>query len=505
MIAIGSDESLEHKPCLPPSHSRTQPGVITNSLQTSELHLANHRGQTYRPSYGTFTDMKQRFIYGLVTTVLALNMVLGARVYFASASAAEKDSPYPNLELFSFVMEKVRRDYVDGTNLTYQQLVHGALRGMVDTLDPHSEFLDPERYKELQSDTQGQFGGLGIVIQIRDSYVTVVTPIEDTPGYRAGILAGDRLLKIDGKSAEKMSVEDAVKLLRGEPDTDVTLTMQRQTSKETKDYKLTRAIIKVDMAKDVNGKKEFPLLDNKIGYVRLTQFGERTSVEMDAALKKMKNNGMQSLILDLRGNPGGLLDQAVEVCERFLPRNQLVVTTEGRNNKKERKDTRRNGEFREMPMVVLVNYGSASASEIVSGALQDCAALGKCKAIVIGEKTFGKGSVQEIMPLEGGSALRLTTSKYYTPSHKVIHEHGITPDIIVPMSDEDERLARLRVTPGGVESVDDKEREQVRNAHDPQLERAMDVLKGITIFSERAPVSGSTAKSGKIASRVDRN
>ena len=449
--------------------------------------------------------MKQRIIYGLVTTVLALNMVLGARVYFASASAAEKDSPYPNLELFSFVMEKVRRDYVDGTNLTYQQLVHGALRGMVDTLDPHSEFLDPERYKDLQSDTQGQFGGLGIVIQMRDSFVTVVTPIEDTPGYRAGILAGDRLLKIDGKSAEKMSVEDAVKLLRGEPDTDVTLTMQRPSSKETKEYKLTRAIIKVDMAKDVNGKKEFPLLDNKIGYVRLTQFGERTSEEMDAALKKMKSNGMQSIILDLRGNPGGLLDQAVEVCERFLPRNQIVVTTEGRNNKKDRKDTRRNGEFREMPMVVLVNYGSASASEIVSGALQDCAALGKCKAIVIGEKTFGKGSVQEIMPLEGGAALRLTTSKYYTPSHKVIHEHGITPDIIVPMSDEDERLARLRVTPGGVESVDEKEREQVRNARDPQLERAMDVLKGITIFSERAPASGSKAKSGKIASRVDRN
>ena len=449
--------------------------------------------------------MKQRIIYGLVTTVLALNMVLGARVYFASASAAEKDSPYPNLELFSFVMEKVRRDYVDGTNLTYQQLVHGALRGMVDTLDPHSEFLDPERYKDLQSDTQGQFGGLGIVIQMRDSFVTVVTPIEDTPGYRAGILAGDRLLKIDGKSAEKMSVEDAVKLLRGEPDTDVTLTMQRPSSKETKEYKLTRAIIKVDMAKDVNGKKEFPLLDNKIGYVRLTQFGERASEEMDAALKKMKNNGMQSIILDLRGNPGGLLDQAVEVCERFLPRNQIVVTTEGRNNKKDRKDTRRNGEFREMPMVVLVNYGSASASEIVSGALQDCAALGKCKAIVIGEKTFGKGSVQEIMPLEGGAALRLTTSKYYTPSHKVIHEHGITPDIIVPMSDEDERLARLRVTPGGVESVDEKEREQVRNARDPQLERAMDVLKGITIFSERAPASGSKAKSGKIASRVDRN
>jgi carboxyl-terminal processing protease len=449
--------------------------------------------------------MKQRLIYGVVVVALALNLALGARVYFSTAAAAEKDSPYPNLELFSFVMEKVRRDYVDGTNLTYQQLVHGALRGMVDTLDPHSEFLDPEKYKELQSDTQGQFGGLGIVIQMRDNFITVVTPIEDTPGFRAGILAGDRLLKIDGTSAEKMSVEDAVKLLRGEPDTEVTLTMQRPTSGETKDYPLTRAVIKVDMAKDINGKKEFPLLDHKIGYVRLTQFGERVSAELDAALKKLKAQGMQSLVLDLRGNPGGLLDQAVEVCERFLPRAQLVVTTEGRNDKKDRKITNRNGEFREIPLVVLVNYGSASASEIVSGCLQDYAALGKCKAIVIGEKTFGKGSVQEIMPLEGGSALRLTTSKYYTPSHKVIHEHGITPDIIVPMSDEEERLARLKVTPGGVESVEESERDAVRNARDPQLERATDVLKGIMVFTERSPDPASKAKSGKIASRVERN
>lgn len=449
--------------------------------------------------------MKQRLIYGTVVIVLALNLTLGARVYFSTAAAAEKDSPYPNLELFSFVMEKVRRDYVDGTNLTYQQLVHGALRGMVDTLDPHSEFLEPEKYKELQSDTQGQFGGLGIVIQMRDNFVTVVTPIEDTPGFRAGILAGDRLMKIDGKSAEKMSVEEAVKLLRGEPDTEVTLTMQRPTSGDTKDYTLTRAVIKVDMAKDINGRKEFPLLENKIGYVRLTQFGERTSAELDSALKKMKTQGMQALILDLRGNPGGLLDQAVEVCERFLPRAQLVVSTEGRNNKRDSKITNRNGEYRDLPLVVLVNYGSASASEIVSGALQDCAELGKCKAIVIGEKTFGKGSVQEIMPLEGGAALRLTTSKYYTPSHKVIHEHGITPDIIVPMSDEEERLARLKVTPGGVESVEESERDAVRNARDPQLERATDVLKGIMVFTERSPDPASKAKSGKIASRAERN
>jgi carboxyl-terminal processing protease len=446
--------------------------------------------------------MKRRLIYGMVMAVLALNLGLGARVYFATAEAAEKDTPYPNLELFSYVMEKVRKDYVDGTNLTYQDLVYGALRGMVGTLDPHSEFLDPDRYKDLQSDTQGQFGGLGIVIQLRDGYITVVTPIEDTPGFRAGILAGDRITRIDGENAEKMAVEDAVKLLRGEPGTDVRLTTQRPASGETKEYVLTRANIKVDMVKDVNGKKEFPLAENKIGYVRLTQFGERTSDELDTALQKLKNQGMQALILDLRGNPGGLLDQAVEVCEKFLPRGQLVVTTEGRNPTKSthRNVTGRSGEFRSLPIAVLVNLGSASVSEIVAGCLQDCATLGKCKAIVIGEKTFGKGSVQEIIPLEGGAALRLTTSKYYTPSHKVIHEHGITPDILVAMTDEEENYARLRVTPGGVASLDEKERERALNTRDPQLDRAMDVLKGIMIFADRAPeVESPKARSSKVA------
>ena len=446
--------------------------------------------------------MKRRLIYGLVMVVLALNLTLGAKVYLTTAEAAEKDSPYQNLELFSYVLEKVRRDYVDGTNLTYQDLVYGALKGMVGTLDPHSEFLDPEKYNELKSDTQGQFGGLGIVIQLRDGFITVVTPIDDTPGSRAGILAGDRLIKIDGQNADKMSVEDAVTLLRGEPGTEVSVTVQRPSTSETKEHKLTRAIIKVDMAKDINGKKEFPLSDNKIGYVRLTQFGDRTSDELEAALKKLKSKGMEALILDLRGNPGGLLDQAVEVCEKFLPRGQLVVTTEGRSAGKNtvRNVTGRNGEFRNLPMVVLVNLGSASASEIVAGCLQDCAALGKCKAVVIGERTFGKGSVQEIMPLEGGSALRLTTSKYYTPSHKVIHEHGITPDILVPMTEEEEMFARLRVTPGGIESLPEKDRERALNTRDPQLDRAMDMLKGIVLFTERSPeVESPRARSSKVA------
>jgi len=434
--------------------------------------------------------------------VLALNLALGAKVYLATAPAAEKDSPYQNLELFSIVMEKVRRDYVDGTNLTYQDLVYGALKGMVGTLDPHSEFLDPEKFKELQSDTQGQFGGLGIIIQPGDGYVTVVTPIEDTPGFRAGILAGDRLMKIDGEKVERMSVEDVVKLLRGDPGTEVSVTVQRPASGEIKEFKLTRAVIKVDMVKDINGKKEFPLSDNKIGYVRLTQFGERTSDELDAALKKLKARGMEALILDLRGNPGGLLDQAVEVCEKFLPRGQLVVSTEGRNPGKSsvRNVTGRSGEYRNLPIAVLVNLGSASASEIVAGCLQDCAALGKCKVVVLGERTFGKGSVQEIIPLEGGSALRLTTSKYYTPSHKVIHEHGIQPDLVVPMTDDEERLTRLRVSPGGIESAGESERELILNARDPQLDRAMDVLKGIILFAQRSPEADAPqTRSGKVA------
>ena len=182
-------------------------------------------------------------------------------------------------------MEKVRKDYVDGQNLTYKDLVYAALKGMLNTLDPHSEFMEPEKYKELQSDTQGAFGGLGIVISMKDNFITVVAPMEDSPGFKAGILSGDRIIKIDGKSTEKMSLQDAVKILRGEPGTDVKITILRPSSNQVKDYKLTRAVINIDMVKDINGKKEFPLGDNKIGYVRLVQFGEKTSADLEAALK----------------------------------------------------------------------------------------------------------------------------------------------------------------------------------------------------------------------------
>ncbi len=429
--------------------------------------------------------MKRRLIYGVVAVALCVNLVIGARIYLGTAQAAEKDSPYASLELFSFVLEKVRKDYVDGQKLTYQDLVYGALKGMISTLDPHSEFMEPEKYKELQNDTQGAFGGLGIVVSMKDNFVTVVAPMDDSPGFKAGITSGDRIIRIDGKSTEKMSLPDAVKTLRGDPGTAVKISVFRPSSGQIQDFTLTRSVINVDMVKDIHGKKEFPISDNKIGYVRLAQFGEKTSDDLEQALTTLKKQGMQALVLDLRWNPGGLLDQAVDVCEKFLPHGQLIVSTEGRNSaQNSRRYAQGPGdELHGMPIVVLVNVASASASEIVAGCLQDLK-----RAIILGEKSFGKGSVQSILPLEDGSALRLTTAKYYTPSHKVIHEVGITPDIVVPMTDLEDRDIQLQRAPGGLESLSEKDRERVGHAQDPQLDRAMDLLKGITLFTQRSPL-----------------
>ena len=425
--------------------------------------------------------MKRRLIYGLVILVLAVNFVVGAWIYLGSARAAEKNDPMdPNLDLFTEVLQRVRTEYVDGQNLTYRGLTYAAVKGMVNVLDPHSEFLDPGAYHDLKDDTEGQFGGLGLVVTVRSNYVTVVTPMEDTPGFRAGILAGDRIIKIGGEDAVKMPLEDAVKKLRGKPGTQVTMTIQRPSSGMVKDFTLTRAVVQMKMVEDINGRGEYPLNDDKVGYVCITQFGDNTGDELEAALQKLDAQGMKALILDLRWNPGGLLDEAVNVCQRFLPRGQLIVSTEGRDPAQNsvRRAAGRGDELRGMPIVVLVNLSSASASEIVTGCLQDLH-----RAIILGEKTFGKGSVQSIFPLDDGSALKLTTAKYYTPSHAVIHQHGITPDIEVPMSEEQEAALVLKRTLGGLESLSQTNRVNIENLHDIQLERAEDLLKGIMLYS----------------------
>jgi carboxyl-terminal processing protease len=440
--------------------------------------------------------MKKRFLYGLLVTVLLLNLAVGAQIYLKAAPASEKDNVYPNVELFMRVIERVRQDYVDGEKLSYQDLVYAALKGMVGTLDPHSEFMEPVKYTERRSDTEGAFGGVGLLITLKDNILTVISPTEDSPAFKAGVLAGDKVVKIDGVSTEKMGVPDAAQKLRGEPGTDVTITVARPNSPQVKEFKLTRAVIKVDTVKDINGHREFPIGEHKTGYIRLTQFTEQSSSDLQQALKKLDAQGMQGLILDLRNNPGGLLDQAIKVCELFLPHGQLIVSTEGRSPRMKTEEYKAQGHdlYPKLQIVILVNGGSASAAEIVSGCLQD---LGR--AFIMGEQTFGKGSVQSILPLPDGSALVLTTAKYYTPSHKVIHEKGITPDSIIPMSLEEEEALMLKRVPGGFETLDEPLREKARTARDIQLERATDFLRAMNLYRERVDIPGKPA--GKMAAR----
>jgi carboxyl-terminal processing protease len=426
--------------------------------------------------------MKRRLIFGVAAAALGLNLILGATIYLNSARAAEqKDSMDANLDLFASVLQKVRAEYVDSTNLTYRNLTSAAIKGMVGSLDPHSEFLDAQDYRQLQDDTEGQFGGLGLVVSMKDGFITVVAPMEDSPGSRAGILTGDRIVKVEGKSVERLPLGAVVKQLRGEPGSPVMVTIQRPATGEEKNLTLTRAIIQMDMVKDINGKKEFPLGADGIGYIRITEFGDKTGDELEAALGKLKSQGMKALILDLRMNPGGLLDEAVNVCQKFLPRGQLVVSTEGRDPSQNsiRRANGRGDELKGMPIVILVDLGSASASEIVTGCLQDLH-----RAMILGEKTFGKGSVQSIFPIDNVGALKLTVAKYYTPSHRVIHEHGIEPDIVVPMTEEEEAALLLTRAPGGLASLNATNRIRIAQIQDVQLERAEDLLKGILLYGE---------------------
>ncbi len=422
--------------------------------------------------------MKRRFIFGIVIVALLLNLAVGASIYLKTVRATnDDDNARANFAVFSEALQKVRNEYVDGKKLTYQQLVYAALKGMVGKLDPHSEFLDADSFQQLQDDTEGQFGGLGLVVALREGHITVVSPMDDTPGFRAGILAGDRVMKVDGKNVEKSPLPDVVKLLRGEPGSSVNLTVARGAEATLKNFTLQRAIIQMPMVKDINGKKQFPLDQNQIGYVHITQFGEKTGEELESALDKLKAQGMKGLVLDLRWNPGGLLEEAVEVCQKFLPRGQIVVSTEGRRGVMEKYFAKGGDELPGVPIAVLVNLGTASAAEIVSGCLQDLH-----RGYVLGEKTFGKGSVQSVFPLDDGSALKLTIAKYYTPSHKVIHQHGITPDSLVPLTDNEEAMLILKRSPGGAYSLPDRERHLVENFRDEQLDRAMDLLKGLQAY-----------------------
>ncbi|MFQ5481608.1 MAG: S41 family peptidase, partial [Nitrospinaceae bacterium] len=330
------------------------------------------------------------------------------------------DNPDLPRKTFSEILSLLEANYVE--EVDNKELIEGAIRGLLRALDPHTTFMPPESFKQMKVETSGKFGGLGIEITVRNGVLTVVSPIEDTPAFKAGIQANDKIIKIEDESTLDMTLTEAVERLRGERGTAVQITIFRDGAEKPFDVSITRDVIKVKSVK-------FKVYDEDVGYVKIRSFTKTTASDLDRALENLEKSQIHKLILDLRNNPGGLLNQAVEVADRFLPRENLIVYTQGRSEDQNMRFTTQNrGREANYPMIILVNGGSASASEIVAGALQDLN-----RAIVLGTQTFGKGSVQTIIPLSDGSALRMTTARYYTPNGRVIQSQGITPDIIVEM------------------------------------------------------------------------
>jgi carboxyl-terminal processing protease len=433
----------------------------------------------------------------LATVFFTLSWCAPAFSAEESASAGGQNSPYENINVLTQALQLIRQDYVDEKKTGYRDLVYAALKGMLSALDPHSQFMEPNDFKDMQDDTRSQFGGVGIVVTLQDGMLTVVSPMEDMPGFKAGILPGDQILKINGNSTERMGLDAAVQQLRGEPGEKVTLTLMRPATKEIKDYVLERTVIKVQSVKNAKLLPRDVAGDFKVGYVRITQFSEPTAEELGERVKKLETDGMQALVIDLRYNPGGLLNSAVGVCAHFLPPNEMVVYTEGRTPSQKRVyRTPANSRQRPYyPLAILINGGSASGAEIVAGALKDLN-----RALIVGETTFGKGSVQSVIQLPDGSALRLTTAKYYTPSKKVIHEHGVAPTIRATISPDEERqlMAQWRE-----ESMAEGEERPSADFQDTQLNRAVDALKGLIIHAQKdtpkAPKQTGGVSSGSAA------
>jgi len=358
-------------------------------------------------------------------------------------SSSERISNYESLKVFSEVLSLIESTYVD--KVSSEKLIEGAIHGLVKTLDPHTSYMPPDAYQEMKVQTSGKFGGLGIEVSMRDGILTVISPIEGTPAFEAGIQAKDKIIKIENDSTLDMSLNDAVLRLRGEVGSPVNITILRNRLKAPLLVKIVRDIIKVQSVK----KKVY---HSDIGYVKIRSFSKNTSSDLDKALSYLQNKNITKLILDVRNNPGGLLNQAVEVSDRFLGNENLIVYTKGRmEDQNSRFTTHDKIKHVDYPMIILVNGGSASASEIVAGALQD---LGR--AVILGTPTFGKGSVQTIMPLSDGSALRLTTARYYTPSGKIIQENGIIPDIVIenqPLPTSTEKIKEEAKNPTEKEKI----------------------------------------------------
>jgi carboxyl-terminal processing protease len=414
-------------------------------------------------------------VWGFVLTCNAVELTQ------TNATPSSEEGRYRSALLFASVVEMIRDEYLEIEKTDYDKMTYAALRGLLTSLDPHSQFLDPEHYKMIRTETEGQFGGLGISVGMVENQLTVNVPIEGGPGFRAGLLPGDRIVKIEGKGTQKLSLGEAIRLLRGRPGVPVQLSIYRPSEQKTFELSVVREMIQVPTLQETKMISSSMSQGEKIGYIRITQFGEKTAKELDIAMGQLGKEGATALILDLRDNPGGLVDAAVEVVSRFVPGGTLVVATEGRKaGSTQQKYLSRNVSLRiRWPTVVLVNGNTASAAEIVAGALQD---LGL--AVIVGETTFGKGSVQTVQRVDPSVipdvGVRLTTAHYTTPSRKKIHGVGIEPDVIARLTRGEEEAIFQKRSPG-LKKNQDPEAE----VNDEPLDRAIDLLRGWKVVKRR--------------------
>ena len=427
---------------------------------------------------------KNRLCWRLVCAGALILLAAGLALSPVVNLAASEKGAYSELKAFTEVLSLIEENYVEKPDA--RKLIRGAIHGMLRTLDPHTSYLNPEYFKEMQVETSGRFGGLGVEISIRNGVLTVVTPIEDTPAYEVGVEAGDQIIRIEKASTKTMTLQEVVKRLRGKPGTKVTITVRREGESKPLEFTITRRIIRI---KSVRSR----MLPDGIAYIRIRSFQSSTGREVRRALSSLQEEGAKALVLDLRNNPGGLLSQAVSVSDVFLKSGSLIVETKGRMSNQAHRFTSTTGaQGGKIPMAILVNAGSASASEIVAGALQDLK-----RAKVIGVKTFGKGSVQTVVPLSDGSGLRLTTALYYTPKGRLIQGEGIEPDIVTEMTKTPSpgaRALREKDLPGHLPGASGKQEGEPEDdapggAHDrspripadekkdAQLERAVKYLK----------------------------
>jgi carboxyl-terminal processing protease len=420
--------------------------------------------------------MKRRSLFWFLVLFISLDVWIGLKVLGAGDASDDSVIDHSVIAAFTRALQVIRNDYVDGSVTSYQKLIYSALHAMLQHLDPHSQFIEPDDLKDRENETKGEFGGFGFTVSRRDQAIVILATMENSPSAQAGIMPGDHLVSIDGKPTENMSGEELDRLLKGQIDQTLKVSIYRPSTKGTREVELRRALIKVPSVVDsrmISIGKDNP---RKIAYLRIAEFTEPTAHELSEKLDSMEAQGMQALIIDLRNNPGGLLTSAVDVCGVFLPSRTLVAYTEGRDpaQRREYYTGHVSKQRLDFPIAILVNGLSASGAEVVAGALKDLK-----RAVVVGETTFGKGVVQSQMPLPDGSALWLTTAKYYTPSKQVIQERGIAPDIEASLNADEERAVLLRQRHTLLSAEDQK---LVDQAPDPQLDRAVDTLNGYLVY-----------------------